>query len=238
MNHAIRDGEGGAIGPAIEVRAGASRVQLFSRYGTWRDEGGGNAYTIRDQRHAADIIAATVAASGLSGLVFDFDHRLADADVTPGNMPAGWWSEMTADNTGIWAERVQWTPGGTRSLAVREYRYASPYFAHDRDGEVLRIVSAGLTPTADLGMLALASSVERARHAAIGQLTAAELEVADRLCVTPQAYLAARSKRDVRVAASSLASAVDAVQLSASEQSVCHAFGLSPAEFVGARSAR
>lgn len=54
-----------SIATAIEVAPGATRVQLFPGYGTWKGRNGLGPYTITDRAHADAIIAATASARGV-----------------------------------------------------------------------------------------------------------------------------------------------------------------------------
>ncbi|SNR22911.1 hypothetical protein EYF88_02750 [Paracoccus sediminis] len=67
----------------------------------------------------------------------------------------GWFEEIESRDGSIWG-RMDWTEEGRVAVASRAYRYLSPAFRHDpRSGEVLAIVSAGLTNNPNLDMAAL-----------------------------------------------------------------------------------
>ncbi len=67
---------------------------------------------------------------------------------------AGWIVAMEARPDGVWG-KVEWTNGGARSVAEKEYRYISPVFIHTPQGEVLYLKSAALTNNPELKMKAL-----------------------------------------------------------------------------------
>lgn len=151
-----------AVAAAVELSAGATRVQLFPGYGTWRGRNGAGPYILTDQAHAERVIAATMAAMGPVDLSFDYDHQAALAAV-PGvggtAKAAGWFKSLTADADGIWAEGVDWTPAAAAAIEAREYRYASPFFHHDKQGRITRIVNAALTNIPNFDLAAIASAI-------------------------------------------------------------------------------
>ncbi|MEL6477629.1 MAG: phage protease [Pseudomonadota bacterium] len=67
----------------------------------------------------------------------------------------GWVQAMEVRDGAIWG-RVSWTDHGRQMLATQSYKFLSPAFHFEKaKGEVLRIVSAGLTNTPNLKMVAL-----------------------------------------------------------------------------------
>lgn len=56
----------------------------------------------------------------------------------------GWIKELEVRQGAVWG-RVEWTPRGAAYLRAKEYRYVSPAFMHESDGEIVELVSAGLT---------------------------------------------------------------------------------------------
>lgn len=100
--------------------------------------------------------AAVIAASEpylKRGMPVDLDHALDRKQEAPA---AGWIVRLEAASDGIWAD-IEWTPLGLGKIAGREYRYISPVFAHDRQGNVLWIERAGLTNNPALHMQAICS---------------------------------------------------------------------------------
>ncbi|WP_413874156.1 phage protease [Albidovulum sp.] len=67
----------------------------------------------------------------------------------------GWIEALEVRDGAIWG-RVDWTAEGEAAVTSRAYRYLSPAFAFNgTTGEILRIVSAGLTNNPNLDMAAL-----------------------------------------------------------------------------------
>lgn len=56
----------------------------------------------------------------------------------------GWFS-LTLDDTGIYADNIEWTNKGKEALSNREYRFYSPTFYTDKDGNITQIDSLALT---------------------------------------------------------------------------------------------
>lgn len=146
-----------AIGSAIEVAAGAQRIQLFP-IGTWTGRNGLGPYTLADQAHAQRVVDATASAQGSTDLMIDYDHQAVRAPGVAGKaIAAGWVRGLEARADGIWAE-VDWTAAASAHLDAREYRYASPYFLHDKQGRITRIINAALTNTPNFNLEAVAAS--------------------------------------------------------------------------------
>lgn len=159
MKRSENTGTLAAIAAAIEIVPGATRVQLFPGYGTIKGRNGAGPYILADQAHAERVIAATAAAQGPVDLHFDYDHQAALAPGVAGtSKAAAWFTKLTADADCIWAEDVQWTAAASAALEAKEYRYASPYFLHDKQGRITRVINAALTNTPNFNLAALASS--------------------------------------------------------------------------------
>jgi phage I-like protein len=86
----------------------------------------------------------------------DLEHSSQIA--APQGLPApavGWIKELNVRDGALWG-RVEWTAEGEANVTSRAYRYLSPVMAVDKKtGEILRIVSAGLTNSPNLEMAAL-----------------------------------------------------------------------------------
>lgn len=86
----------------------------------------------------------------------DLEHSSQIA--APLGMPApavGWIKQIDVRDNALWG-RVEWTAEGEATVTSRAYRYLSPVFRYDVEtGEVLQIVSAGLTNSPNLEMAAL-----------------------------------------------------------------------------------
>jgi phage I-like protein len=86
----------------------------------------------------------------------DLEHSSQIA--APMGMPApavGWIKQIEVRDNALWG-RVEWTADGAATVTSRAYRYLSPVFQYDyQTGEILQIVSAGLTNNPNLEMAAL-----------------------------------------------------------------------------------
>lgn len=101
----------------------------------------------------AGVITRTREYLGGVDLPVDYDHQLEHAAANGRPAPAaGWISELEAREDGVWG-RVEWTDRAREHLAAREYRYLSPVFYHEPDGEVLLLESAALTNVPNLTVL-------------------------------------------------------------------------------------
>src|SRR5581483_4779140 len=81
---------------------------------------------------------------------------------------AGWICELAAREGALWG-RVEWTPHGAMAIASREYRYISPVFQYTAEGEVMRLLRAGLTNNPNLYLTAIsARAAASAGHARDG----------------------------------------------------------------------
>lgn len=149
----------------------------------------GRAFLVPDRAAADQVVAASQAFAGSMDLVIDYDHQsdLAAVQGVGGTAPAaGWMKELQVRDPspgepgGIYA-RVNWTAPAAERLRAGEYRYLSPVLHHRPDGQVIRLLRAGLTnkpnldlaalnhletadvlPTAILAILALAASATEA----------------------------------------------------------------------------
>jgi phage I-like protein len=94
----------------------------------------------------------------LPSLPIDENHSTDLAAPKGGSSPAfGWMSNLCADENGaIWAD-VEWTEKGRDALNKKEYRYISPVFYSDEQGEINCILRAALTNTPNLQLPALNS---------------------------------------------------------------------------------
>lgn len=121
-------------------------------------------YMVRDQAHAAQIVAATRAWLGSADMMFDYDHQsIYAAGEGNGGMAiaAGWIkaASFTVETDGIYAD-VEWTPAAAQKLAAREYRYLSPLFSvAPETGEVIRLKNAALVNMGAIDLPAIAASI-------------------------------------------------------------------------------
>lgn len=122
-------------------------------------------YMVRDQAHAARIVAATRAWLGSADMMFDYDHQSIYA-AGPGKggmaIAAGWakGDKLSAEPDGIYANDVEWTAAARQKLAAREYRYLSPLFmAAKGSGDVMQLKNAALVNMGAIDLPAIAAGV-------------------------------------------------------------------------------
>jgi phage I-like protein len=103
------------------------------------------------------VIGATLALGMAAGIPIDYDHATDFA--APQGLPApaaGWIKQLEVRDGALWG-RVEWTPHGTEAIASREYRYISPVFEYSQNGEVTRLLRAGLTNNPNLYLTAISA---------------------------------------------------------------------------------
>ena len=125
--------------------------------GSFRGRDGRGPYHLRD---AAAVALASAIGPGEPESPVDYDHQIDLAAVrgVGGTAPAaGWLKEFETRPDGIWA-RIEWTKRGAAAIAAREYRYLSPVFKHEADGEIRQVLRAALTNNPNLRLTALASA--------------------------------------------------------------------------------
>ena len=94
------------------------------------------------------VVAASL--QGERPIPFDYNHQTVFAALNGQNSPAsGWIDKLDVRDGAIWGH-IDWTENGRQSVASREYRYVSPAFRHDAQGNVTHIVSAGLVNAPNL----------------------------------------------------------------------------------------
>ena len=87
-------------------------------------------------------------------LLLDYEHE-SESYGGKRAPAAGWIKKLEVDaNGGIWGH-VDWTPTGAAAVKNREYRYVSPAFFRDKEGQILKFSSAAITNTPNLIMQAL-----------------------------------------------------------------------------------
>lgn len=94
--------------------------------------------------------------SNAADLPVDFEHstqvKAAKGERAPAN---GWIKDLEARNGAIWG-RVEWNEEGQQAIASKSYRYVSPVFTFKKAaGEILKMISAGLTNQPNLQLAAL-----------------------------------------------------------------------------------
>ncbi|SRR5579875_477573 len=106
----------------------------------------------------AAVIAATRALKMDGGIPIDYDHAIDFGAPQGAPAPAaGWIRELAVRGASIWG-RVEWTAHGADAIRTREYRYLSPVFQFASDGEVVRILRAGLTNNPNLYLTAISAA--------------------------------------------------------------------------------
>lgn len=88
--------------------------------------------------------------SSLLDLVIDYEHQTDYAEINGQPAPAGGWiKRLFAKEDGLWGD-VEWTPKAGKMIEEFEYRYLSPVFTHDKQGNVIALLHAGLTNSPNL----------------------------------------------------------------------------------------
>jgi phage I-like protein len=107
------------------------------------------------------IVQASRALADGRDLLVDFNHDTdkpaGEGQPAKGGPAAAWISELEARSTGVWG-RVAFTPAGAQAVRLKEYRYLSPVFGHDKQGNVTCLIRAALTNNPALTLTALASA--------------------------------------------------------------------------------
>lgn len=107
-----------------------------------------------DAALAAKLIARANARADRK--VVDYEHQTLKASDNGQPAPAaGWiaaleWREPSGAEPGGLYMTTDWTEKAAAMIAAREYRYISPVFSYDRDGNVTDLLHAGLTNFAGL----------------------------------------------------------------------------------------
>jgi phage I-like protein len=91
-------------------------------------------------------------------LRIDENHSTDLSAPKGGASPAfGWMKNLCADESGaVWAD-VEWTERGRDAVSKKEYRFISPVFAFNKEGEINCILRAALTNSPNLNLPALNS---------------------------------------------------------------------------------
>lgn len=125
--------------------------------GVFRGRDGRGPYRVADTAAAMAVLTATQAFLGGAEMVLDYNHQAYLAARTGGQAPAaGWVRELAVRDDGLWG-RIDWLPEAGEAVAKREYRYLSPVFDHDPQGNVIRLRCVALTNLPNLELTALAS---------------------------------------------------------------------------------
>lgn len=104
----------------------------------------------------------TAAAGRSIDIVIDYEHQTLLAEQNGHPAPAAGWANSGSlewRNDGIYGP-VNWTAAATQAIDADEYRYLSPVFLYDENGEVLDLLHVALTntPAIDTAVPALAAA--------------------------------------------------------------------------------
>jgi len=96
----------------------------------------------------------------------DFEHAAVKAAGEGREAPAAAWYRletlMAPEGYELWAVDIRWTPRAEEMLRNAEYRYISPWFAHDDNREILQYLNFALTnQPATFNMDALVAASKR-----------------------------------------------------------------------------
>lgn len=123
----------------------------------------------------------------------------------------GWFSNIRVENNDeLWAD-VIWTERGKAVLENKEYKYISPVFEMDANGEITKILRAALTNSPNLELPALNS---KQAEPADNQVKYEELEMDKEICMSLGLPETA-SKNDVIQAIGALKTQTNSVDLAA-----------------------
>jgi phage I-like protein len=127
--------------------------------GRFSGRDGRGPYSVNNATHMAVVVTETKKRAGITELVIDYDHQSMFSAVpgVGGLAPAaGWIKEYEVRDDGLYG-RVEWTEKAAQAIRAGEYRYISPVYHHTKTGEVIRLISAGLTNTPNLDLAAVAA---------------------------------------------------------------------------------
>jgi phage I-like protein len=85
------------------------------------------------ERHGAD-------------LPIDYEHKMLDWLASADDMrAAGWFRPEVRNNGELWATGVTWTPKADAAIRAKEWRYISPAFSTNEEGQILSLINVALT---------------------------------------------------------------------------------------------
>lgn len=96
----------------------------------------------------AQVLIAAAKAKGVD-YVIDYEHQTLRAKENGKPAPAsGWFRELEwREGDGLYVINNRWTANASTMIANDEYRYISPVFAYDLNGNVIGLINAALTNT-------------------------------------------------------------------------------------------
>ncbi len=121
--------------------------------GTFKGRDGRGPYQMTDVNA---VIANTSAQALEAGLPFDINHSTDFSAPNGGPSPAAGWIHELQNRAGELWGRVEWTDLGKESLSrgpngePPRYRYLSPVFTFDNDGNIQELLRAALTNNPNL----------------------------------------------------------------------------------------
>lgn len=91
-------------------------------------------------------------------LVIDYEHQTELSEKNGAPAPAaGWIKRLFAKEDGLWG-KIEWTKKAAEHITNKEYRYLSPVFLHDKQGNISKLLNAGLTNVPNLELKAFNST--------------------------------------------------------------------------------
>lgn len=96
----------------------------------------------------AQVLIAQASARKLD-YVTDYEHQTLRAKENGQPAPAsGWFHDLEwREGVGLFAVNVKWTAAAAAMIASQEYRYISPVFSYDKNGNITGLLHAALTNT-------------------------------------------------------------------------------------------
>ncbi len=119
-------------------------------------------YRLDDPGHVVAATEEMIARHMTAGLPLDFDHATDFAAPEGRQAPAAGWIKQVRAVNGAIQGRIEWTPKGKAAVEAHEYRYVSPVFEYDDDGNVVRLLRAALTNNPNLNLPAISAADSRA----------------------------------------------------------------------------
>ena len=102
-----------------------------------------------------DLPALIEAQNAAGDIPLDWEHATEIAAPQGQPAPAAGWLNGWHERSGALYAEVTWTPRGAKAVKNREHRYISPAFLHDKQGNIARLISVGLTNRPNLDLAAL-----------------------------------------------------------------------------------
>lgn len=141
--------------------AGGRWIMLLPK-GEFAGRDGRGPWNAGDEADLRTIVQSTLKRAGSTEIVIDYDHQTMFGAVpgVGGRAPAaGWIKEFDVRSDGLWG-RVEWTEAAAQAIKAGEYRYISPVYQFLKSGQVLHLLSAGLTNVPNLDLAAVAASAQ------------------------------------------------------------------------------